>query len=246
MIVAERNILTAASSQSADHTALRLLPHRQCVLFAAACARLSLEIWVEHYPDDDRPLKAILVAEAFGKTGYYAVNAANAAAVNAANANVVATGWHAAYSAAYANSAAKAAACAAYAAHNAAYANSAANADAAIAHAANAAGCTVNARIAAVYAYAAASSVRKATWDRIYCLYQAALPKGRVLCPEWASSLCRGLADQAIATGNYEILPILADSLEEAGCNDVGGLLRLRNGEGAFSDWLFFGLLGSV
>ena len=104
------------------------------VKFAILCAKATLHIFEEKFPDDKRPRAAIEAAESWLK-GYRAAAADNAAhAANAANAANAAYAADAAYAAAYAADAAYAAyaaAAAADAADAAAYAAAYAAADAA-------------------------------------------------------------------------------------------------------------------
>ncbi len=84
-----------------------------CVKFAVFCAELVLPVWVEKYPTDDRPAKALKAAKVWIK---------NPTEQNAAAADTAADAAYAAAAAAYAAADAAAYADAYAAAHAAAYA----------------------------------------------------------------------------------------------------------------------------
>jgi hypothetical protein len=65
------------------------------------------------------------------------------------------------------------------------------------------------------------------------------------LRPEWASPIVRAIADGAYAGRDWQALPILADALEDEGCDDVKALTHLRGpGPHARGCWVLDALLG--
>jgi hypothetical protein len=54
----------------------------------------------------------------------------------------------------------------------------------------------------------------------------------------WNNGTVRQLAQRIRETGEYDLLPILADALEEAGCAEPDLLARCRAPEGDTLDWL--------
>lgn len=55
--------------------------------------------------------------------------------------------------------------------------------------------------------------------------------------PQWRTSTVVSLCVSMRVIQTYEALPILADALQDAGCNDEGLLLALRSGTGTLRHW---------
>jgi len=66
--------------------------------------------------------------------------------------------------------------------------------------------------------------------------------------PRWRSESAVALARTAYDTGNFSLLPILADALEEAGCDNTDVLTHCRdpNGVHVRGCWVVDGVLGKV
>jgi hypothetical protein len=60
----------------------------------------------------------------------------------------------------------------------------------------------------------------------------------------WRTSTVIELTKTIFNNNSLDICPILADALEESGCNETKILERLRSGNSLRSDWLFWNLLG--
>lgn len=214
-------------------------------------AKRVLSKFEERHPDDSRPRKAIGAAEKLvdiiqsNPSAAYAAYAYVSAADSAASAYAYAAD-SAAYSAyvsaaysAYASAADSAAS--AYAASSSA---AAAYVSAAAAAAAAESDCDSSASSAA-YVSAAARSQR---WSQLYTLFTHCRgPVGAKFAPEWqtetAVAVARGIYDERA----FDRMPILADAMEEAGCDNAEVLNHLRTtAEGEFTraDWVFWNLFG--
>lgn len=115
----------------------------------------------------------------------------------------------------------------------------AANAAAAATNAANAAAYAANAAAAAAYAG------NKWSWlYRTYC--HARGPDGLVFEPVWKTGAAVGMAKEIVATRAFDLMPILADALQDAGCDHADLLDHLRGDadEKTLADWTLTHLLG--
>jgi len=227
--------------------AIKLLPKRVRVLLTCEWARSVIRVYDKKYPRDDRPLKAIEAAESW-------INIPNAAnAANAANATAYAAADAAAYDAAYAaadaaaDAAANAAANAANAAADAAANAANAAADAAADATANAAYAAADAATYAAYAaadaaayaavYAAANAAyaayavnNKKKWIWLYKTYKYCKgPENVTFDDTWRTSTCIALARNIYDTRDFTSMPILADALQDAGCDCEETLAHLRH-----------------
>lgn len=81
----------------------------------------------------------------------------------------------------------------------------------------------------AAYAAYAAGAGRAAQWRWMYAVYQSAQPIA--WSPDWNTSTVIALAE-VVWTGDYSALPILADALQDAGCDNDDMLVRLRSAVG--------------
>ena len=156
------------------NTALRLLPDRVRVLLATGWARSAMPAWEAEYPQDDRPRKAIEVAEGWAVVSTAAADAAYAAA---------------------------------YASADAAYGK----------------------------------------WRQLYRAYcHARGPECLAYDPAWKTDTTVSLAKEIVATRSFDLMPILADALQDAGCDHAGLLAHLRGDaeEMTLADWSLCHLLG--
>ena len=196
---------------------LAALPRRAGALLAADFAATALPAFEERHPDDGRPRAAIAAARAWALDPSEA-NRDAAYVASAASATASAAASAAAYAAAYAANAASSAASAAYAAFSAAYAASSA---------------------------ANAASAYAARWTELLALYRRCRgPLGVAFDPEWRTGTAVAVAERIAATGELEHAPILADALQDAGCDRPDVLDHLRDGTAALSDWTLWNLLG--
>jgi hypothetical protein len=238
------------------------LPRWPRVVFAAECARVVLPLFERRHPADTRPALAIdaAIGRAMGTatkaaaTAAYAADAADAAYAAAAAAAYAAYAAADAADAAAADAAyaaADAAADAAYAADaDAAYAAADAAADAAdAAYAADADAAYAAADAAAYAAYAAdaadaayadayadaaaADAARNAQWRWTHRAYLGAVCP--VWAPEWNTRDVVALARGIFADLAFDRMPILADALNDAGCDHWHLTDRLRNPDGVFT-----------
>ncbi len=208
-----RDFFNTNSTFTNDKLALERLNHFQQVHFAVHTAKSVLHIWEQEFPDDHRPRLALEAALTFDPEKPNAAWAAANAAANAADAVADAAAYAAAYAAAHAAWTASAADTAAYAAYAA---NAAANA-------------------------AADPAARVQKWDWIYSLYQAIYRDGRVFPSQWKTPTVLSL--QQVAQTDLSVFPILADALEDAGCDDQEILCHLRQRSDLWTpaDWVLIG-----
>lgn len=92
-------------------------------------------------------------------------------------------------------------------------------------------------------------------WDDFEAVVRAQAPLLRCVAgnpfrpvafdPAWRTPAIAGLAEQVDADQDFEILPILGDALEEAGCDHIGMLSHCRDGGShARGCWVIDRLLG--
>ena len=80
--------------------------------------------------------------------------------------------------------------------------------------------------------------------DHLRCVFGGLFGAG-VAHPEWLTATVLALAGRVDATGEFEALPILADALQDAGCDDAGVLKHLRSdGSHARGCWALDRVLG--
>ena len=66
----------------------------------------------------------------------------------------------------------------------------------------------------------------------------------KTIDPAWTTATVLELARQVLESNSFEVLPILADALEEAGCNDRTFLVYCRQGPGGRwpAEWVLGGI----
>jgi hypothetical protein len=198
--------------------ALRQLDHKTLILLSIDWAYSVLPIYEAKYPEDYRPRKAIEAAEQWvdnPNTHSAAIARMNsrlawdvglASVTSTINAAVTVTG-NAAYAAAWAAGYVAYAAGAAYTARNAFY-------------------ITATTARTAVYVVNA-TSISK--WKWLYKTYlQAVGPENKTFDNNWLTPTVKSLLYDTSLT------PIIADALEDAGCNNNDVLQHLRNNK----DWV--------
>jgi hypothetical protein len=257
--MSERTFLYDGSSVSSDVAALRKLSRRQQIFFVCACARSVMGIWRKCCPYDTRPLDAIEITERSFRSlatvplagvihagglatvpfdsavrdgvldatadlhVHRPVAVGTAAAAHAADSASCAVGVAVSYAARATRAAAHSAALAALRAVEATSAD-------AVASATDADLATGGVGYAAI--------ARK--WEWIHRLYIAAYRDGCTFPYEWKTPSVTELVRTMIETGDLGAMPILADALEDAGCDDGVLLRHAREDDDRWrlSDWL--------
>lgn len=203
--------------REARTAAVHILRPRVRRLLAAECARVVLPLHESRCPGDTRPRTAVDTAVRFAlglatRAELDAAGGASSAAERAASTYAATYAANAANAAA--NAAADAAADAAYYAADAAY------------YAAHAAAHTTAHTTA--HATYVAYTAHAAQWRWTHLAYTAALGDGVVWRPDWRTDTARTLARDIALTADFAAAPILADALQDAGCELHDILDRLR------------------
>jgi hypothetical protein len=213
-----RNFFTKESRFDSNLKAFGKLSKRQLVCLCCVAARSVLHVWEKAYSHDLRPRKAIEMAEQYlyGVADDVAVCAAASAAYYASD------NAHSFVYSITASHAAHVAADAAYTAHYAECAYWAAS------HAYDAAYFAVNAG---------------KPWDWLYLLYTS-IYKDREFPEKYKNNDTMNIAKNIVATKEFSDMSILADALEDSGCDDDELLHHLRTDRGVWCvcDWALEGL----
>ena len=84
-------------------------------------------------------------------------------------------------------------------------------------------------------------------WKHLYHLYRHTLgPTGLVFDPAWRTSTVVALAREISESRDFNAMPILADALQDAGCDNAELMHHLQNDseEWTLADWSLWNALG--